>query len=129
ATRPEGARAPRRPGHVDLAHTRRALEALRDAGRLDAATRARAERFLAVLQKLPGPGRGFDGGFYFSSVVLAANKGRVERGPQGESWRSYATATADGALALLAAGVSPSDERVLAAGRWLREHPLLERPE
>jgi hypothetical protein len=34
----------------------------------------------------------YDGGFYFSPVVLAANKGGSEAGSQ-TSFRSYATAT------------------------------------
>ncbi|MEZ6067885.1 MAG: prenyltransferase/squalene oxidase repeat-containing protein [Planctomycetaceae bacterium] len=82
---------PARPGHVDLAHTRYVLEALAETGGLTPEQRESAAEFLAVLQKLPGPGREqpsltpfnqneilpvpSDGGFYFSPVVLAANKG------------------------------------------------------
>ena len=57
----------------------------------------------------------FDGGFYFSPIVLGANKGRIERSagdePSRAFFRSYATATCDGVLALLAAGVDPKDQR------------------
>src|SRR5207253_37268 len=46
--------APGNPGHMDLAHTRRALEALRDAGALTNDAKARALRFLGLVQKRPG---------------------------------------------------------------------------
>jgi squalene-hopene/tetraprenyl-beta-curcumene cyclase len=98
-------------------------------------------RFLAVVQKRPetlgiqpvpeGVERPteipFDGGFYFSPVVLQANKGRLEK--DGNYWRSYATATCDGILALLAASVPKDDERVTAAVKWLREHTNLDYPQ
>jgi hypothetical protein len=127
------------PGHMDLAHTRRALEALRDAAALSDPGRTKALRFLGLVQKragdverfpgVPGFEEGggkvpFDGGFFFSPVVLVANKALWEK-PAGEIaayFRSYATATADGALALLAAGVPPTDERVVSARRWLADH-------
>lgn len=132
-------------GHLDLAHTRRALQALRAAGALDAAAGGPAVQFLALLQKLPrsaprapqagdpadaAPPPRFDGGFYFSPTVLRANKGRLEPATKAhaETFQSYATATADGLLALLAAGVLPDDERVQAAAAWLARHPALQRP-
>ncbi len=64
-----------------------------------------------------------DGGFYFSTVVLDANKA----GPDGDRYRSYGTATADGILVLLAMGRSRADERVRAARRWLESHHLSDR--
>ncbi|MBI3723356.1 terpene cyclase/mutase family protein [bacterium] len=131
------------PGHMDLAHTRRVLAALRESGWTDAATFARAKVFLGVLQRRPGttqppvpaaddPGKGdapFDGGFFFSPLVLNANKGRHGTGAGGAFYRSYATATCDGALALLAAGVPEQDERVRAARGWLEQHAGLEAPD
>ncbi len=103
-----GARLPRPEdtGHVDLPHTRRALQALSPL-LLDRA----AERFLRRLQNE-------DGGFYLSTVVLAANKAGDRR--------SYATPTCDGILALLACGAPPDDRRVLAARAWLERHPRLD---
>ena len=90
---------------------------------------------LREIERFPGfPGEEggsripFDGGFFFSPVVLVANKALWEK-PAGEiaaHFRSYATATADGALALLAAGVPASDERVVAARRWLAEHAAVD---
>ncbi len=138
-------KSPGDPGHMDLAHTRRALQALAPFGHSRVPRRRpdleRAQHFLAVVQKQPEtlgiqpvpagvelpteiP---FDGGFYFSPVVLQANKGRLEE--DGNYWRSYATATCDGILALLAAGVPKDDERVTAAVRWLREHTNLDYPQ
>ncbi len=154
-----GARSPAEPGHLDLAHTRRVLQALAAADRLSAKASARAERFLLLLQKHPlrpeagaraerfrlplqkhphesrpqplpseaEPSRArFDGGFYFSPVVLAANKGRLDA--EG-NWRSYTSATSDGVLALLAAGVARDDPRVRRAGEFLRQHPRLDYPQ
>ncbi len=141
------AQQPGEPGHMDLAHTRRAIQALgavnqtlrRDADFQNIA--AQTQRFLAVVQKRPetlavqpvpeGVERPtkipFDGGFYFSPVVLQANKGRLEK--DGNYWRSYATATCDGILALLAAGVPQDDERVTTAVKWLRVHTNLDYPQ
>jgi hypothetical protein len=146
--------APGRPGHMDLAHTRRAMEALRDAERWNKGktpiydhgpVQERLQCFLRVVQKHPraaarpqltvdGPTSTapppllFDGGFYFSPVVEAANKGRVDETP-APHWRSYATATCDGILALLAAGVPSHDERVTAAVAWLQRHTNLDYPQ
>ncbi len=101
--------SPGEPGHVDLTHTRFALQALAAAGRLDDTVRRRAEVLLANLQ-------GADGGFAYSPVVAAANKaGRCANG----RFRSYATATADGVLALQALGVGDDDARLGRARAWL----------
>ena len=131
-----GVHPPGEPGHMDLAHTRRVLAALRASGLNDELTFGRAQQFLRLVQRHPDDPRPqpattpsedepppYDGGFYFSPVVPAANKGR------GEAYfRSYATATCDGILALLAAEVPRDDERVRRALQWLREHPSLESP-
>ena len=148
------AKGPGDPGHMDLAHTRRALAALAAAAEGPAGVRAeltsrysaRAEVFLGVVQRYNSPflmmtrpqpalpaGEGvsaspFDGGFYFSPTVLAANKGRVGDDP-APHWRSYATATCDGILALIAAGVARDDERLAGAESWLREHSNLDYPQ
>jgi hypothetical protein len=136
------------PGHMDLAHTRRALQALRalmpDRGYPQF---TRGELFLRVVQRHPGalaepPGirrylhyrsdTPFDGGFYFSPVVEQANKGRFLAGIDGKAvphFRSYATATCDGILALLACGVNRRDERVVRAVEWLREQDDLTYPQ
>jgi hypothetical protein len=115
------------PGHMDLGHTRHVLQALRAAGHNDRETYARAERFLQRMQKRNTPG--CDGGFYFSPVVLAANKGGEETIDGKSYFRSYATATCDGILALLACGVGRDDERIASAVRWLEKHPRLDSPE
>jgi hypothetical protein len=139
------AKAAGQPGHMDLAHARRAITAvqltLEYNALLDSLYSGYAQRFLAVVQKRPetldiqplpeGVERPqeipFDGGFYFSPVVLQANKGRLEK--DGNYWRSYATATCDGILALLAAGVPSDDERVVAAVKWLRDHTDIDYPQ
>jgi prenyltransferase beta subunit len=131
-------------GHMDLVHTRAALEALALAGRLEETTRDKALHFLALVQKHPGekrpqplpPGfeRGesppYDGGFYLSPWVLAANKGGMILDETGRArgFGSYASATSEGALALLAVGLSPSHEKVLEARTWLLSHPGFEPP-
>ncbi len=131
---------PGRTGHVDLSHTRRVLHALYDAGYDDPAPFRRAEAFLRFVQKHPADPRlraagldslVYDGGFYASPVVPGVNKSAPEPdAPDGlPLYQSYATATCDGLLALLAAGVDRDDERVQAAIRWLRDHPLLAYPE
>lgn len=132
------------PGHIDIGHTRHVLEALRAAGHDDPATYRRAERFLRLLQKHPTEDRPqpnlngdvatttskppYDGGFYFSPVVLAANKGGTAAHQGREYFRSYATATCDGILSLLACGVRRDDERITAAMEWLKRHPELDYP-
>ncbi len=146
---------PNEPGHMDIAHTRRALEAVtafemrwpnvRPSAFAYSVRMQAAQDFLRVLQKhcearapqpLPGSDRElatpppFDGGFYFSPVVFGANKGREETGDDGAShFRSYATATCDGVLALLACGVERNDERLVRAVDWLRQHDDLTYPE
>lgn len=106
-------------GHTDLAHTRWALSALAEADALDAATRIRAGRFLARCQRrdrtgLPAEALAFDGGFYLSPVVWPANKG----GP-GHWSTSYASTTADGAIALQLCGEATHAAAALA---WLDAH-------
>ena len=70
-----------------------------------------------------------DGGFYFSPVVLEANKSALVETEDGSYFESYASATCDGVLSLLEAGVAKDDERVLAARAWLQDHPRLDYPE
>ena len=135
---------PGQSGHVDLSHTRKVIEALRLANWEGDTTFRRVETFLSLLQKRPedprpqpnlrmreaGAGR-YDGGFYFSSVVGVANKGKEM--PASDTlaahFRSYATATCDGVLALLAAGIPPQDPKIRDAMDWLRAHPRWDRPE
>lgn len=97
------------PGHVDLTHTRFALQALAAAGKLDRGVR---ERALVLLARMQRP----DGGFIFSPVVAAANK--AGRGDDG-AFRPYATATAEGLLALRALGLGEDDARIGRARAWL----------
>ena len=118
-------RVPPNPGHVDLSMTRHVLEALSAAGVPpgDPAFRKAAVYVERCHNFDPARPDARDGGFYFSTVVLDANKA----GPDAEGYRSYGTATADGILALLAMGCSPEDERVQAARSWLERHHLSDR--
>jgi hypothetical protein len=59
-----------------------------------------------------------DGGFIFSTVIPGLNKAGADDG----GLRSYGTTTADGLLALRAAGLPDSHPRVSAAVRWLQRH-------
>jgi hypothetical protein len=121
-------------GHVDLSHTRRVLEALRPA---EPETRVKALRFLGLLQKSISDGREIlgipqnsinaDGGFYASPIINETNKAGISIDQNGRAFfRSYATATCDGILAMLAAGVDPTDERIRAALQWLSDNPELQ---
>ncbi len=131
-----GVDAPRTPGvsgHMDLAHTRRALAAVAayrewmdapDCRVVRWPALDRAGKFLAVVQKRADSP---DGGFYFSPVVEDANK--AGKTADGAQWASYATATCDGVLALLAAGVPRDDERVAGAAAWLAAHDDVDYPQ
>lgn len=131
-------------GHMDIAHTRKALAALASTADEDELKqlRNRAELFLLLMQKDPRAkatqphpvevpedksSSHYDGGFYFSPVALSANKAPYDE--KTHSWPSYASATCDGILALLAAGVSADDPRVVAATDWLRKHPEVDYPQ
>lgn len=104
-------RTPPDAGHVDLAMTRHVLEGLAAAG-LGPSDPA-MQRAQGYLDRCQNP----DGGFFFSTVNLETNKA-------GET-RSYGSTTADGVLALRAAGVPENDSRVARAKKWLRDrHPI-----
>jgi prenyltransferase beta subunit len=105
-------RRPPDAGHVDLSMTRCVLEALRAAGVPSSdPVIARAVVFLKRSQNA-------DGGFYFSPVNLEKNKaGETDGQPL-----SYGTATADGLLALRAAGIPDTDDRNSRAIEWLKAH-------
>jgi squalene-hopene/tetraprenyl-beta-curcumene cyclase len=103
-------------GHVDLSMTRYVLQAFAAAG--VAAGDPVFERAQVFLGRCQNTEAGGDGGFYFSPVILDANKA----GEDGTRFRSYGTTTADGLLGLLAAGVPASDDRVQRAAEWLRVH-------
>src|SRR5438045_4557997 len=101
-------------GHVDLSMTRHVLQALAAAGVSTADPVFQRAR--VFVERCQNP----DGGFFFSTVVLDANKA----GEEGKGYRSYGTATADGILALLAMGTRPDSERVRSAMRWLAAHDI-----
>ena len=127
-------------GHIDLSHTRRVLQALAGSKGTEI-NLAKSQLFLRLLQKQPHEDRSqpagssemaatFDGGFYFSPTILDANKGGIEtRDSTSLGMRSYATATCDGILALLASGAKESSAPVQAAAEWLADHPLLDYPQ
>jgi hypothetical protein len=99
-------------GHVDLSMTRCVLQAMQAASvpSSDPAMK-RAAVYLKRSQSA-------DGGFYFSTVNLETNKA----GETDGRGLSYGTATADGLLALRAAGIPDSDTRNSQAIEWLKEH-------
>ena len=103
---------PPETGHVDLSMTRHVLEALHFAG--VAPSDPAITRALAYLQR----SQNSDGGFYFSPVHPDINKA----GASGGRFASYGTTTADGVLALRAAGVLDGDARIATAITWLRNH-------
>ena len=105
-------RPPPDTGHVDLSMTRHVSQALRAAGAAPSDPALR--RALVYITRCQNA----DGGFFFTTTEFDTNKA----GHDGKQFRSYGTATADGILALLAAGCDRGDARVISAERWLREH-------
>ncbi len=91
---------PPEAGHVDLSMTRHVLEALKSAG--TPSSDPAMTRALVYLERSQNP----DGGFYFSTVNPEINKA----GESGEGFASYGTTTADGVLALRAAGLPESGQ-------------------
>lgn len=110
-------RRPPEAGHVDLSMTRIVLEALHAAG-VDGSDPVMA-RARVFLDRSQNP----DGGFFFSPVMPALNKG----GRRGAGFVSYGTATADGVLSLRASGLPDSDPRIAKGLAWLDEHHQAER--
>jgi hypothetical protein len=113
-------RTPPDTGHVDLSMTKYVLEALRASG-IPASDEIfeRARVFVERCQNFdPQHPDDTDGGFFFSTTEYDTNKA----GHDGKHFRSYGTTTADGILALLAAGRDPNDPRIAAAQRWLVSH-------
>ena len=134
-------------GHVDLSHTRRVLEAIRAAGHTNADTYHKARSFLRLLQKDAADERArragitsedFDGGFFASAVVPVVNKSKpVSSTDATYIFSSYATATADGLIALLAAGADTTgmagmadlaDKNLSGAKAWLDANPAFDYP-
>lgn len=103
-------------GHVDLSHTRRVLEALTQVPDVEDKVWANAQIFLNRLQNE-------DGGFCSSTYTLGANKADSTK----DTCVSYATATADGVLALLALP-HPSDIAIRTAKTWLLANERWDRP-
>jgi hypothetical protein len=113
-------RTPPDTGHVDLSMTKYVVEALRAAG-IPASDEIfeHARVFVERCQNFdPQHPDDTDGGFFFSTTEYDTNKA----GHDGKHFRSYGTTTADGILALLAAGHGPSHPRIAAAQRWLVSH-------
>lgn len=103
---------PPEAGHVDLSMTRHVLEALQLSG--VPASDPVMTRALIYLER----SQNSDGGFCFSPVNPEINKA----GENGGRFASYGTATADGVLALRAAGVHNEDPRIASAITWLKDH-------
>lgn len=131
---------PGNPGHVDISHSRRILEALEANGALDSETKSKAMIFLMRLQKNPGqmaPEEGllaafdsitYDGGFIYSPVQEDVNKGGwVNNGKEILYMRSYATATCDGILASQC--LEGAEEMIAEAREWLQGHSEWGAPE
>ena len=134
-------------GHVDISHTRRILESLKDAmqnagkslkAQLDSSptpslfNNQAAHQFLLSVQRSPEDKRlydgctdrshiPYDGGFVSSMYTLSTNKCQPYNVNDCYHYPSYATATCDGLLAWSALGMKNSKEFKDAAN-WLKEH-------
>ncbi len=128
-------------GYVDLSHTRRILQALSTHNGFKEAQR-KALYYFRLTQKHSTENRlhptkvahkkiPFDGGFFASPVTLSTNKGGIATGDSLEAnyFRSYATATCDGILGLLAAGHSVNEESVQIALKWLDKNSRWDYPQ
>ena len=127
-------------GHVDLSNTRRILEAFQVSKDVPDFVNVcqKATSFLRLCQKHPAEKRlqpnlsdtlhhkrvPYDGGFYYSPVVIGANKAKIAEGDAqfAPHIRSYATATADGLLALRAMGLPTEAKEVQSALKWLEKY-------
>ena len=119
---------------VDLAHTRRILQSLNDANSITNQIKSRSEYFLKRLQKrkqVPNdsqinwiPEYGYDGGFFSSPTIAYANKGRtlVDQDSGEKYFRSYATATCDGLLSMIALGYDLNSTEIKDAKNWLLQN-------
>lgn len=127
-------------GHADLSHTRRVLEALREAGLEKDSAFYKVRSFLKIVQNHPSSKpdslkertqKLYDGGFYYSPIVTGANKGELagDSNEKNPHYRSYATATADGLLASLASAYSITEAPVKDAMNWLRRNPTWAYPQ
>lgn len=131
-------------GHLDLSNTRRVLQALRESQYQDEMLYKNGQKFLQVVQRHPTDQRPqpnidttvkkktfYDGGFYYSPTLPTANK--AKQAPATEQYhayfRSYATATCDGVLSLIAAGKPLNSEEITAAKKWLLKYNSLDRPD
>ncbi len=102
------------PGHIDLSMTRHVLEALAEAG--VPATDPAMRNALVFVSRCQNA----DGGFFFSTVETGANKA----GETASGFASYATTTADGLLAQIAAGAANTQAALL----WLQANDQPELP-
>ena len=119
---------------VDLAHTRRILQSLNDANSITNKIKSRSEYFLNRLQKRKeGPNDsqikwiqeyGYDGGFFSSPTIAYANKGRtlVDQDSGEKYFRSYATATCDGLLSMIALDYDLNSREIKDAKNWLLQN-------
>ena len=85
-------------------------------------------KFIDSCQNVESPDPNFDdGGFFQMRDDLMRNKGgKAGTDRKGElRFNSYAAATADGLSGMLLAGRDVNHPRVMAAIRWLRDHPTI----
>ena len=111
-------RTPPDAGHIDLSMTRYALEALAPLDDKVASVRAarRAARHFLERVRVRGDDPATTRGFFFTTVLPDKNKaGPLESG----GFAPYGTTNADGILALLAAGLAPTDPKLRGALRPL----------
>jgi hypothetical protein len=119
-------------GHVDISNTRRVLEALSLVLSANHPSLQKAQKYLDRVQNdfvenIPRADY-LDGGFFTSIVTPETNKSAKIIDIE-DTWHSYATATCDGLLALLATGVAKDDRRAIQARDWLDQHQNIDYPE
>ena len=120
-------------GHVDISHTRRVAEALKETDFLTKEIKDKATLFIEGVQRYPEDTRlyegcksradlPYDGGFIASVVTMSTIKSEpVLLEKAGYHYPSYATATCDGFMTLHALGLDNSPQYADAAN-WLKQN-------
>lgn len=107
---------------ANVSVTNYALEALTaETSAVAKTARQLGKAWLLRAQKATG-----DGGFAFTADAPSNNNKALWQDKERQQPRSYGSPTCDGIQALLHCGLKPDEEPILAAVKWLVDHPATE---